>query len=276
MLGNSYSSGAGAGRLTQRFGPVGMEMPSAQSATLSASPMLDSRTHPSQFMDRAAALVAKMTLEEKAALCSGSDFWRTKAVKRLDIDSFMVSDGPHGLRKQGDASDHLGLGLAVPATCFPTAGTLAAAWDPDLCWQLGQALGKECVAEDISVVLGPGINIKRNPKGGRNFEYFSEDPMLTGLLAAAFIKGVQSCGIGTSLKHYAANNQEFFRMVVDTRVDERTLRELYLPAFEHAVRDAQPWTVMCGYNRVNGVSRPSIHTSPSPSSPPTPPPPPSP
>ena len=207
-------------------------------------------------MEEARALVARMTLQEKTALSSGATFWTTKTISRLGLDSFMLCDGPHGLRKQADASDHLGMGSSVPATCFPPAGTLAAAWDPDLCWKLGQALGRECMAEEVSVVLGPGINIKRNPLGGRNFEYFSEDPLLTGMLAAAFIRGVQSIGVGTSLKHYAANNQEYYRMIVDTCVDERTLRELYLPAFEHAVKEAQPWTVMCGYNRINGVRPP--------------------
>ena len=144
------------------------------------------------------------------------------------------------------------MGESIPSTCFPAAGTLAQAWDPELCRQTGEALGRECAAEQVAVVLGPGINIKRNPLCGRNFEYFSEDPLLTGVLAAAFIRGVQSLGVGTSLKHFTANNQEFFRMVSDTRVDEATLREIYLPAFERAVQ-AQPWTVMCAYNRLNGV-----------------------
>ena len=209
-------------------------------------------THPHDFADEARRRVSEMTLNEKVALLSGADFWR---LKPLDPggEGVMLSDGPHGLRKQADASDHLGMGAAVPATCFPAAGTLAGAWDPELCEQMGAALGKECAAEGVAVILGPGINIKRNPLCGRNFEYFSEDPLLTGVLAAAFIRGVQSQGVGTSLKHFAANNQESFRMVVDTRVDERTLRELYLPAFERAVTEAQPWTVMCGYNRINGV-----------------------
>ena len=193
-----------------------------------------------------------MTLAEKCGLCSGAEFWRLKPLARLGLSSIMLSDGPHGLRKQADASDHLGMGESIPSTCFPAAGTLAQAWDPELCRQTGEALGRECAAEQVAVVLGPGINIKRNPLCGRNFEYFSEDPLLTGVLAAAFIRGVQSLGVGTSLKHFTANNQEFFRMVSDTRVDEATLREIYLPAFERAVQ-AQPWTVMCAYNRLNGV-----------------------
>jgi beta-glucosidase len=209
--------------------------------------------HPSDLADEAKRLVAQMTLKEKAGFCSGADFWHLKSLERLGLRQIMVSDGPHGLRKQAETSDHLGMGVSVPATCFPAAGTLASAWDPELCQQMGEALAKECAAEDVAVILGPGINIKRNPLCGRNFEYFSEDPLLAGVLAAAFIRGVQSQGVGCSLKHFAANNQETFRMVVDTRVDERTLRELYLPAFERAVTEAQPWTVMCGYNRLNGV-----------------------
>ena len=211
-----------------------------------------SRLSPSDYDAEARRLVAQMTLAEKCGLCSGAEFWRLKPLARLGLSSIMLSDGPHGLRKQADASDHLGMGESIPSTCFPAAGTLAQAWDPELCRQTGEALGRECAAEQVAVVLGPGINIKRNPLCGRNFEYFSEDPLLTGVLAAAFIRGVQSLGVGTSLKHFTANNQEFFRMVSDTRVDEATLREIYLPAFERAVQ-AQPWTVMCAYNRLNGV-----------------------
>ena len=181
--------------------------------------------HPSDLADEAKRLVAQMTLKEKAGFCSGADFWHLKSLERLGLRQIMVSDGPHGLRKQAETSDHLGMGVSVPATCFPAAGTLASAWDPELCQQMGEALAKECAAEDVAVILGPGINIKRNPLCGRNFEYFSEDPLLAGVLAAAFIRGVQSQGVGCSLKHFAANNQETFRMVVDTRVDERTLRE---------------------------------------------------
>jgi beta-glucosidase len=176
--------------------------------------------HPIDFMAEARALVAQMSLEEKTGLCSGASFWTTKSLARPGILPLLLSDGPHGLRKQSAESDHLGMGAAVPATCFPAAGTLAQAWDPELCRQMGEALAAECVAEGVAVILGPGINIKRNPLGGRNFEYFSEDPYLTGALAAAFIRGVQSRGVGTSLKHFAANQQEHFRMVVDTLVDE--------------------------------------------------------
>ena len=162
--------------------------------------------HPSEFADEAKRLVAQMTLQEKAGFCSGSDFWHLKSLDRLGLGRIMVSDGPHGLRKQAEASDHLGMGAAVPATCFPAAGTLASAWDPELCRKMGEALAMECAAEGVAVILGPGINIKRNPLCGRNFEYFSEDPMLAGTLAAAFVAGVQAQGIGCSLKHFAAKS----------------------------------------------------------------------
>lgn len=199
------------------------------------------------------ALLADLTLEEKAALLDGADFWRTKPVERLGIPSIMVTDGPHGLRKQAEASDHLGLIDSVPATCFPPAAGLASTWDTALLRRVGEALGRECRAAGVSVLLGPGVNMKRTPLCGRNFEYFSEDPMLAGELAAALVNGVQSQGIGTSLKHFAANNQETDRMTVSAQVDERTLREIYFPAFERVVTGAQPWTVMCSYNRINGV-----------------------
>ena len=198
-------------------------------------------------------LITKLTLEEKASLCSGKDFWHLEGIERLEIPSIMVTDGPHGLRKQdGSSDDHIGLNASVPATCFPTAVTLASSWDRELMNRVGEALGDECRQEKVSVLLGPGVNIKRNPLCGRNFEYFSEDPYMGGEMAASFINGVQSKGIGTSLKHYAANNQEHFRMSIDTIVDERTLRELYLTGFEKAVKMAQPWTVMNAYNKVNG------------------------
>ena len=198
------------------------------------------------------ALLKQLTLEEKASLCSGKNFWNLKSVDRLGIPSIMVSDGPHGLRKQMDDSDNIGLNASVPATCFPTAATLAASWDVTLLGEIGKALGETCQAERVSVILGPGINIKRSPLCGRNFEYFSEDPVLAGELAAAMIEGVQSQGIGTSLKHFAVNNQEANRMTIDAFVDKRTLREIYLTGFEIAVKKAQPWTVMCSYNRLNG------------------------
>lgn len=198
-------------------------------------------------------LISQMTLEEKAGLCSGMDFWHLKGIARLGIPSIMVTDGPHGLRKQAGSADHVGLNESVPATCFPTASALAATWNRDLIRQVGVALGEECRQEKVGVILGPGANIKRSPLCGRNFEYFSEDPYLTGEIAKSHIAGVQSQGIGTSLKHYATNNQETRRMTTDSIVDERALREIYLAGYEIAVKGAQPWTVMCAYNKVNGV-----------------------
>lgn len=198
-------------------------------------------------------LTEQMTLEEKASLCSGQDFWFLKGIKRLGIPSIMVTDGPHGLRKQAGAADHVGLNQSVPATCFPTASALAATWNRDLIYQVGAALGEECRQEKVGVILGPGLNIKRSPLCGRNFEYFSEDPYLAGEIASSHINGVQSQGVGTSMKHYAANNQEHRRMTIDVIVDERALREIYLAGYEIAVKKAQPWTVMCSYNRINGV-----------------------
>ncbi len=209
--------------------------------------------HPHNFDNEAAALVAEMTLEEKAGLMSGRGFWHLKAIERLGLGKIMVSDGPHGLRKQGKAADHVGLNKSIPATCFPTAVTLASSWDRALLKEVGDAIGEEAQAQDLAVVLGPGVNMKRHPHCGRNFEYFSEDPLLAGELAAAYIDGVQGRGVGTSMKHFAANNQEHDRLVIDTIVDERTLREIYLPAFEIAVKKAQPWTIMCAYNKVNGT-----------------------
>ena len=201
----------------------------------------------------AAEKTAQLTLEEKAALVSGRDFWRTAEVGRLGVGSIMVADGPHGLRKQESESDQLGLHGAVPATCFPTAAALGSTWDESLLRRVGQALGDETRANRVSVLLGPGVNIKRSPLCGRNFEYISEDPVLSGRLGAALVSGLQSRGVGASLKHYAANNQETDRMRVSADVDERTLREIYLPAFEHVVTTAKPWTVMCSYNRLGGV-----------------------
>jgi beta-glucosidase len=198
------------------------------------------------------AIISQMTLEEKASLCSGADFWHTKGIERLGIPSIMVSDGPHGLRKQLEGADHLGLYNSVPATCFPSAAGLASTWNKELIQKVGIALGEECQAENIGILLGPGANIKRSPLCGRNFEYFSEDPYLSSEMATNHIKGVQSQGIGTSLKHFAANNQEHRRMSIDAIVDERTLREIYLASFEGAVKQAQPWTVMAAYNKVNG------------------------
>ncbi len=199
------------------------------------------------------ALISQMTIEEKTGMLSGNGMWFLKAIDRLGIPGVMVTDGPHGLRKQAGAGDHLGLNASVTAVCFPTAASLASTFDRDLINKVGQALGDECQAENVAVILGPGANIKRSPLCGRNFEYFSEDPYLTGEMAAAHIKGVQSKGVGTSLKHFAANNQETRRMMVDTIVDERALREIYLAGFEKAVKDAKPWTVMGSYNLVNGT-----------------------
>ncbi|MDM5336427.1 glycoside hydrolase family 3 C-terminal domain-containing protein [Fictibacillus enclensis] len=197
-------------------------------------------------------LVLQMTLEEKAGLCSGKDFWNTNGIERLGIPSVMVTDGPHGLRKQKMGADHLGLFDSVPATCFPSAAGMASSWNRALINKVGIALGKECQAEDIAVLLGPGANIKRSPLCGRNFEYFSEDPYLSSEIAANHINGVQSQGVGTSLKHFAANNQEHRRMSTDAIIDERTLREIYLASFEGAVKQSKPWTIMCSYNKVNG------------------------
>ena len=197
-------------------------------------------------------LIKEMTIEEKASLCSGLNFWNTKAIERLNIPSIMMTDGPHGLRKQAGSADHLGINESVKSTCFPTASALACSWNKDLVKDLGIALGEECQAEDVSIILGPGANIKRSPLCGRNFEYYSEDPYLSSQLSKNQIIGTQSQGVGTSLKHFAANNQECRRMTIDTLVDERTLREIYLASFETAVKEAQPWTVMCAYNKLNG------------------------
>lgn len=199
------------------------------------------------------ALISQMTLEEKAGLCSGDDFWHTKAVERLGIPRSMVSDGPHGLRKQDEAADHLGINDSIKAVCFPTACATAASFDPDMIREMGEAIGDSCQHEKVSVVLGPAVNIKRSPLCGRNFEYFSEDPYLAGRMATAIIRGIQSRNVGTSIKHFALNSQEHRRMSSSSDADERTIREIYFPAFEMAVKEAKPWTVMCSYNKINGV-----------------------
>ena len=199
------------------------------------------------------ALVSQMTLEEKAGLCSGDDFWHTKAVERLGIPRTMVSDGPHGLRKQDDQADHLGINDSIKAVCFPAACATAASFDPEMIRAMGEAIGDSCQHEKLSVVLGPAVNIKRSPLCGRNFEYYSEDPYLAGRMATAMIQGVQSRNVGTSIKHFALNSQEHRRMSSSSDADERTIREIYFPAFEMAVKEAEPWTVMCSYNRINGV-----------------------
>ncbi|NMB00112.1 MAG: glycosyl hydrolase, partial [Firmicutes bacterium] len=198
-------------------------------------------------------LIDSMSREEKITLVSGSDQWHTAPIGRLGIPAIMLADGPHGLRKQDVDGDHLGIGESVSATCFPPAATSANSWNRELLFAMGRAIGKEALHAGVSVVLGPGINIKRSPLCGRNFEYFSEDPFLTGELALAWIQGVQVQGVGASLKHYAANNQEKWRMLNDSLVDERALREIYLAGFEKAVKEGQPWTVMAAYNRLNGT-----------------------
>ncbi len=198
------------------------------------------------------ALIAKMTRVEKVSLLSGLDFWSTKSIERLGIGPFMMTDGPHGMRKASSTADS-GFTKIIPATCFPTGVGLASTWNTAIIEKVGAAMGREARSENVSILLGPAINIKRSPLCGRNFEYLSEDPYLAGKIAAAHIRGIQSQGVGTSVKHFAVNNQEHFRMVVDAIVDERTLREIYLPAFEIAIKDASPWTVMCAYNRVNGT-----------------------
>ena len=197
-------------------------------------------------------LINKMTLEEKVALCSGKDGWYLKGVDRLGVPEIMLTDGPHGLRK-ANPEGNFKLENSIPATCFPPAVTSACSWNPELLCELGVALAEECLQEKVSVILGPGVNMKRSPLCGRNFEYFSEDPLLAGELAAGLINGVQSQGIGTSLKHFAVNSQEKKRLAIDSIVDERALREIYLTAFEIAVKKAQPWTVMTAYNKVNGT-----------------------
>lgn len=198
-------------------------------------------------------LISQMTLEEKASLCSGKDFWHLKSIERLGIPEIMVCDGPHGLRKQNAENKKVGIGNSYPATCFPTAVTTACSWDRDLIYKMGQALAEECLQHGVSVLLGPGVNMKRSPLCGRNFEYFSEDPELAGEMGAAFIAGVQSMGVGTSLKHFAGNSQEMKRMTSNSIIDERALREIYLRAFEKAVKKSQPWTVMNAYNLLNGT-----------------------
>jgi beta-glucosidase len=197
------------------------------------------------------ALIDQMTLEEKAALCTGISNWTTLAIPRLGIPHLSVADGPNGVRRIQDVNAPIHIGL--PATCFPTSSCMASTWDADLLFEVGQALGEECIALGVDVLLAPGVNMKRTPLCGRNFEYYSEDPYLAGKMAVGFINGVQSQGVGTSLKHFAANNQEFERFCINARIDERALREIYLPAFEMAVKGAKPWTVMCAYNKLNGL-----------------------
>lgn len=198
-------------------------------------------------------LLQQLTLEEKAGLCSGGDFWHTKAVERLGIPAMMMSDGPHGLRKQDEQGDHMGVNDSIKAVCFPAGCATASSFDRELVERMGKALGNECQAENVGVLLGPAVNIKRSPLCGRNFEYYSEDPYVAGEMATYFIRGVQSHDVGTSIKHFYANNQEHRRMSSSSEMSERTAREIYLAAFERPIRKAKPWTVMCAYNRINGV-----------------------
>lgn len=197
--------------------------------------------------------ISQMTRAEKCALLSGAGFWNTEALPRLGVPSVVVSDGPHGLRKQETQADNLGLNESVPATCFPSESAMACSFDPGLIERVGVALGEECRAQGVSVLLGPAINMKRSPLCGRNFEYLSEDPYLTGVLASAYVRGLQSTGVGASVKHFAGNSQETARLIVDSVIDERALHEIYLRAFEMVVRDAHPWTIMSAYNRLNGI-----------------------
>ena len=199
-------------------------------------------------------IVNQMTLEEKAGMCSGLDFWHLKHVERLGIPEVMVSDGPHGLRKQDDKGDHLGMNDSIKAVCFPPAALSACSFDRKLVKEMGKTIGKEAQANDVSIVLGPAVNIKRSPLCGRNFEYYSEDPYVSGTIAATMTEGVQSnYGCGTTIKHFACNNQEDNRMGVDAQVSERALREIYLRGFEIAVKESRPVAIMSSYNLLNGV-----------------------
>ena len=201
------------------------------------------------YLDRA----RRLSIEQRAALCLGGDIWHTAAIAERGIEQITLSDGPHGLRRQPEGGDHVGIGGSLPATCFPPACGLASSWNPELAREIGDALGVEARAQDVAVVLGPGLNIKRSPLCGRNFEYLSEDPFLAGRMGAAMVRGIQAHGVGACPKHFAVNNQETDRMRVSADVDDRTLREIYLPAFEHIVTEAAPWTVMCAYNKINGT-----------------------
>ena len=198
-------------------------------------------------------IIDKMTLKEKASLITGKDFWQTKEIEHLEIPSAFLSDGPHGVRRQAAAADHLGLNASIPATCYPTAATMANSWDPELGEGLGQRLGQEAAVQKVNILLGPGTNMKRSPLCGRNFEYFSEDPYLAGKMAAGYIRGIQSNGISACVKHFACNDQEENRMTLDSILDERTLREIYLTAFEIAVKEGKTKSIMSSYNLVNGV-----------------------
>jgi beta-glucosidase len=206
-------------------------------------------TNASSIEQRVEDLLKKLTLKEKVALLSGKDVWNTVPIERLGIPSLTMTDGPHGVRSNRPEAGR----IVGPATSFPTGVSMAASWNPDLIERVGQALGEETRAMGCDILLGPCVNIARTPLAGRNFESYSEDPYLASRIGVAWVKGVQSRHVGTSLKHYACNNQEIERSRGDSQVDERTLREIYLPAFEAVVKEAQPWTVMCSYNRINGV-----------------------
>lgn len=197
-------------------------------------------------------IISKMTLEEKASLCVGKDYWNSENIERLNIPSIKMSDGPHGLRVQRENGDNLGVNKSEVAICFPSSATIANSWDKNVAYKLGKTLGEEAKSENVNIVLGPGVNIKRSPLGGRNFEYFSEDPYLTGIMAIEYVKGLQSNNVGACVKHFAVNNQENRRRTVNVVVDERTLREIYLKAFEMIVKEANPWSVMSAYNKLNG------------------------
>ena len=198
-------------------------------------------------------IIEKMTLEEKAAFLGGKGEWDTRAFPRLDIPSIFCSDGPHGIRKQAGTGDHLGLNESLPSTCFPTAATIANSWDEKLGNEIGEALGEEASALDVQVLLGPGLNIKRSPLCGRNFEYYSEDPYLSGKMAASYTRGIQSKGVYACPKHFAVNSQELRRMAMNSVLDERTLREIYLTGFEIAVKEGEAGAIMTSYNQVNGI-----------------------
>lgn len=200
-----------------------------------------------------ADVIAKLNLEQKCALLSGDTVFTTRAYQKAGVPAITLSDGPNGVRKQAGAADHLGLNPSVPATCFPTAATVACSWDPALGEQIGRAMGEEAAAQEVAVLLGPGLNTKRSPLCGRNFEYFSEDPYLSGKMAASYVRGIQSNGISACPKHFAVNSQELRRMASDSVVDERTLRELYLTGFEIVVKEAKPKTIMSSYNLINGT-----------------------
>ena len=198
-------------------------------------------------------MIQKLSIEQKCALLSGAGTFTTRAYPKAGIPSVTLSDGPNGVRKQAGAADHLGLNPSVPATCFPTAATMACSWDPALGEEIGKAMGDEAAAQEVAVLLGPGLNTKRSPLCGRNFEYFSEDPYLSGKMAAGYVRGIQANGISACPKHFAVNSQELRRMASDSVVDERTLRELYLTGFEIVVKEAAPKAIMSSYNLVNGI-----------------------